>query len=123
MGLMVSGAFMFSVGCLGAALAPGYWWFAAALVVTGMAALTFMTTTNSLMQLTSEPDMRGRVMALRIAVALGGAPVGAPIIGWIADAFGPRWGLGAGAAAGFVAAAVGALYLRSAPVREDAATD
>ncbi|MCH2457149.1 MAG: MFS transporter, partial [Henriciella sp.] len=91
----------------------GYCTFAAALVVTGMAALTFMTTTNSMMQLTTAPEMRGRVMALRIAVALGGAPLGAPIIGWIADVLGPRWGLGAGAAAGFAAAIVGALYLRT----------
>ena len=66
-----------------------------------------------MMQLTTAPEMRGRVMALRIAVALGGAPLGAPIIGWIADVLGPRWGLGAGAAAGFSAAIIGALYLRT----------
>ncbi|QYI99722.1 MFS transporter [Thalassovita mediterranea] len=123
MGLMVTGATFFGVGCLGAALAPGYWTFAAALVVTGMAALTFMTTTNSMMQLTTAPEMRGRVMALRIAVALGGAPLGAPIIGWIADVLGPRWGLGAGAAAGFSAAIIGALYLRTHHQSEEATAE
>ena len=111
MGLMVFGALLFGVGCLCAALSPGYWTFAASLVVIGIAALTFMTTTNSLMQLTTEPEMRGRVMALRIAVALGGAPLGAPVVGWIADAFGPRWALGAGAIAGLLAGLLGLRYL------------
>ena len=59
------------------------------------------------MQLSTEPAMRGRVMALRVGVALGGTPIGAPIVGWVADAFGPRWALGVGAAAGFAAAIVG----------------
>ena len=108
---MVFGALLFGVGCLCAALSPGYWTFAASLVVIGIAALTFMTTTNSLMQLTTEPEMRGRVMALRIAVALGGAPLGAPVVGWIADAFGPRWALGAGAIAGLLAGLLGLRYL------------
>ena len=44
--------------------------------------------------------MRGRVMAMRLAIALGGTPIGAPIVGWVADRFGPRWALGVGAAAG-----------------------
>ena len=50
--------------------------------------------------------MRGRVMALRLAVALGGTPIGAPIVGWVANHFGPRWALGVGAASGFAAAVV-----------------
>ena len=89
-----------------AALAPGYWLFAAALVVIGVAALTVMNTSNALMQLSTEPAMRGRVMALRLGIALGGTPIGAPIVGWVADHFGPRWALGVGAAAGFAAAIV-----------------
>ncbi|CRL46631.1 hypothetical protein SGGMMB4_05415 [Sodalis glossinidius str. 'morsitans'] len=59
--------------------------------------------------LAAEPAMRGRVMALRLGIALGGAPIGAPIVGGVADHFGPRWALGLGAAAGFTAAMV-ALY-------------
>jgi hypothetical protein len=42
---------------------------------------------------------------------LGGTPIGAPIVGWVADRFGPRWALGVGAAAGFAAAIVGIRYL------------
>ena len=59
-----------------------------------------------MMQLSAEPAMRGRVMALRLAVALGGTPIGAPIVGWVANHFGPRWALGVGAASGVAAAIV-----------------
>ncbi len=110
-GTLLAGAALFGLGCALAALAPGYWSFAAALVPTGAAALTFATTSNSLMQLASEPVMRGRVMALRIAVAMGGTPIGAPIVGQVADRFGPRWALGVGAAAGAAAALVALAYL------------
>ena len=105
------GAFVFGVGCTLAAFSPGYWWFAVALVVIGVAALTLTNTTNSMMQLSAEPAMRGRVMALRLAVALGGTPIGAPIVGWVANRFGPRWALGVGAAAGFGAALVAVRFL------------
>lgn len=107
----VRGAAGFGLGCALAALAPSYWTFAAALVFIGMAALQMMTTTSALMQLTTDPAMRGRVLALRMAIVMGGTPVGAPIVGWIADSFGPRWALGAGAASGFVAAGLALIYL------------
>ena len=105
---------VFGIGCTLAALAPSYWWFAAALVVIGVAALTLTNATNSMMQLSTDPSMRGRVMALRVAVALGGTPIGAPVVGWVANRFGPRWALGVGAASGFAAALV-AVYVLAQP--------
>jgi len=107
---LVVGAGVFGVGCTLAAIAPGYLWFAAALALTGVAALTFTNASNSLMQLATEPAMRGRVMALRVGVALGTTPIGAPIVGWVADHAGPRWALGVAAASGFAALAVGLRY-------------
>jgi MFS family permease len=104
--LLMVGACVFGVGCTLAAIAPGYWFFAGALVIIGVAALTLTNTTNSLMQLSTDPAMRGRVMALRVGIALGGTPIGAPIIGWVANHCGPRWALGVGAASGFAAAIV-----------------
>jgi MFS family permease len=104
------GAGVFGLGCTLAALAPGYWWFAATLMIIGAATLTLTNGTNSIMQLSTEPPMRGRVMALRVGIALGGTPIGAPIIGWVANHFGPRWALGIGAGAGFSAALV-AVYV------------
>lgn len=106
------GAALFGLGCTLAALAPSYWLFAAALVLTGIAAITFMNSTNSLMQLSTEPAMRGRVMALRLAVALGGTPIGAPVAGWVANHLGPRWALGVGAASGFAAALVATHFVK-----------
>jgi MFS family permease len=105
-GSLLFGAGIFGIGCALGAIAPGYWWFAGALVIVGVAALTLTNNTNSMMQLSTEPAMRGRVMALRLAVALGGTPIGAPIVGWVANRFGPRWALGIGAASGFAAAIV-----------------
>jgi MFS family permease len=106
-GALIVGSAVFGLGCGLGALSPGYWVFAAALAVIGVAALTVTNVSNSLMQLSTEPAMRGRVMALRVGVVLGGTPIGAPIVGWIADAAGPRWALAVGAAAGFAAALVG----------------
>ena len=109
--ILLTSATVFGVGCTLAALMPTYWLFGAALMLIGVSALTFANSTNSLLQLGTEPAMRGRVMAMRLAIALGGTPIGAPIVGWVADTLGPRWALGVGAASGFVAAAVLVHYL------------
>ena len=107
---------LLGVGFALAGIAPTYWSFAAALVVIGVAYLVFVNATNPLVQLSTEPAMRGRMMALRVGVALGGTPVGAPIVGWVADRYGSRWALGIGAASGFAAAVVAAYVLfRLAP--------
>jgi len=109
--LLCMGSGIFAVGCFFAAIMPDYWLFAAALVLCGVSALTFANSSNALMQLSTEPAMRGRVMAIRLAVALGGTPIGAPIVGWVADTFGPRWSIAVAAAAGIAATAVGMRYL------------
>lgn len=109
--LLIGAATLFGIGLTFAAIAPDYVWFAAVLVLIGVAAQTFTTSTNSFVQLSTEPAMRGRVLAILLAIALGGTPLGAPVVGWVADTFGPRWSLGVGAAAGWVAAIVGIRYL------------
>jgi MFS family permease len=103
---LLAGAGVFGLGCTLDALAPGYWWFAAALALSGAAVLVFANGTNSIMQLSTEPSMRGRVMALRVGVGLGGMTIGAPIAGWVANHFGPRWSLALAAGAGFAASVV-----------------
>lgn len=109
--LLIIAAAMFGVGLVVASVLPSYWLFGLVLIVIGVSAQTFTTSTNSLMQLSTEPKMRGRIVAIFLAIAMGGTPIGAPIVGWIADTFGPRWALGVGAAAGLIAAAVGIRYL------------
>ena len=121
--LLFSVSAVFGLGLALAALMPNYALFCAALVVVGVAAQSFTTTATATVQLATEPAMRGRVMAILLAIALGGTPLGAPIVGWIADAFGPRWALGVGAAAGVASALVGVHYLtryRNLRVRIDA---
>ncbi len=111
MALLLAASLVFGMGCALAAVAPNYWLFGGALILIGAAALTFTTSTNSLLQLSTEPAMRGRVMAIRLAIALGGTPLGAPIVGWVADTFGPRWALSVGAASGVAAAIVVSIHL------------
>ncbi|GGF18833.1 hypothetical protein GCM10011611_25900 [Aliidongia dinghuensis] len=113
--LLLTSAAVFGIGCALAALTPTTWLFGAALVVIGVSALTFTNSTNSLMQLATEPFMRGRVMAIRLAIALGCTPLGAPMVGWVADRFDPRWALAVGAASGFAAALVALRHLAKQP--------
>ena len=110
-GLLLAGAAVFGGGFLLAALTPSYWLFGLALVGLGMAAQTFTTTANSVVQLSTDAALRGRVMAILLAVAMGGTPLGAPIVGWVADRYGARWAMAVGAASGILAAAVALRYL------------
>jgi MFS family permease len=120
---LLAGSAVFAVGVLGAALAPGFWLYGAALAVVGVSLLTVLNSSNALMQLTTPPELRGRVMAIRMAIALGGTPLGSPIAGWLADRFGPRVSLGMGVAAGVAATLVAIAYLirgrRSPALREE----
>ncbi|MFC3715830.1 MFS transporter [Luteimonas soli] len=109
--LMAVSAGGFGLSVAVAALMPGPLLFGIVLFFVGLAALTFMTASNSMMQLTTERTMRGRVLALRIAVVMGGTPLGAPLVGWVVDRFGARWALGVGALSGIAAAAVAVGYL------------
>lgn len=95
-----------------AALAPTIGILAALLVPIGAASITVISTANATLQLHSSEEMRGRVMALHGLVFLGSTPIGAPIVGWIAETWGPRAGLGVGAAAALACALAGVLFLR-----------
>ncbi len=110
MPVIAAAAAIFGFGFCIAAAMPSYGLFGCALVVIGLSAQTFTTTANSTIQLSTEPEMRGRVIALFLAIAVGATPIGAPFVGWVADTFGPRWALGVGAASGFGAVIVAVLY-------------
>lgn len=72
---------------------PGYVAFAVALVPVGLTQLTFITASNASLQLGAAPEMRGRVMALFMVLTMGTTPIGAPLIGWIAQVWGARTAL------------------------------
>ncbi|HZY00337.1 MAG TPA: MFS transporter [Dermatophilaceae bacterium] len=101
----------FAVASTAAALAPSYIWFAVLLIPVGLSALTVLTTANSMVQLSVDPAMRGRVMALYMAVFMGGTPLGSPLIGWIGSAWGPRWTILVGSLATGLAVLAAMLYL------------
>jgi MFS family permease len=109
--VLLVGALMFAAGCTAAALMPSYFLFGAMLFVIGISVQTLTTTTSTLVQTSTEPAMRGRVIAILMAIIFGGTPIGSPIAGWIADHFGPRWALGVGSLSGLVAAVAAAIYL------------
>jgi MFS family permease len=90
---LLSAAAFFSVGEIAAGLMPTYLATALVLMPTGLAMLSVTTAANSHIQLGVAPTMRGRVMALYLVCFMGGTPIGAPMIGWLAGVAGPRWGL------------------------------
>jgi MFS family permease len=81
-----------------------------AMIPLGAAGMAFAITANATLQLTSRPEMRGRVMAIYGMVFLGSTPIGAPIVGWVAEVFGPRSGFLVGGVAS-VAVGLGALWI------------
>lgn len=107
---IIGGIGLFVLACAFAAVAPHIIVFGVALVVAGFTAQLFMTNANAMVQLTSAPEMRGRVMALYGAVFMGGTPIGAPIVGWVADAWGPRAGIMVASVTCLLAFALGAVW-------------
>jgi MFS family permease len=103
--LVGSAAFTAALGV--GAIAPTFVFFAVALVLVGTANQTFTVAAFSLVQLSADPALRGRVMAIMLAFGFGGTLVGGPVMGAVSDSFGPRWAVAAGASAGLVILAVG----------------
>jgi MFS family permease len=94
--LLIGMAVAFGGFSIATALAPTLLLAAAALVPTGAAAISFMATANSTLQLRSDHRMRGRVMALYALVFLGSTPLGGPLAGWVSEIASPRLALALG---------------------------
>ncbi|BCW09652.1 MFS transporter [Arthrobacter sp. NtRootA4] len=109
--LIFSAAGGFGVASALAALAPNAVMFGLALVPCGLFALTLITSANGYVQSTTEAVMRGRVMSLYMAIFMGGTPIGAPLVGWVANVGGPRWAVGVAAVAGVSTAVVGLVWI------------
>jgi MFS family permease len=113
--LLVATALAFSVLEVLTGLMPSFWTFLIMLVPTGLAVLTFSTAANSATQLGTTAEMRGRVMGLYMLVFLGGTPIGAPLVGWIAEEFGSRMSvISGGVISGVATIVVAALLARGA---------
>jgi MFS family permease len=109
--VVIGGTLLFAVAATVSATMPTYWTYAATLMFTGFAVVTMLTTANGYVQTTTDPVLRGRVLALYMAILMGGTPIGAPIVGWVAAEFGPRMAILLGAGAALVAFGIGATWL------------
>lgn len=74
-------------------LMPTYLTYALVLPVVGLASLLAMNAANTIVQMSVDPQLRGRVMALYILVMQGGTPFGAPLLGLFGQLWGARWTL------------------------------
>ena len=108
---LLGSATLFGIGFAVAAAMPTYLTFGLALVALGVCQQTFMTTANSTVQLSTDPAMRGRVMAIYMGIVNGCTLFGAPLVGWVANHLGARWSLLVAALAALLAALVGFRYL------------
>jgi MFS family permease len=109
--LIVLAAITFGAIEITAGLMPTYFTFMALLIPLGLAQMTMLNAANATVQLAVDPMMRGRVMALYMAVLMGGTPIGAPAVGAIAEAFGARWSLIGGGLISAAAAIIAGLLL------------
>ncbi|GHI90823.1 MULTISPECIES: MFS transporter [Streptomyces] len=109
--VLIAAALAFGALEIVSAAAPALWLFALLMVPIGVFSMTVNVTANTSIQMSTDPAMRGRVMALYMMVFLGGSPVGAPIVGWVTDTYGARAGFASGGAVAATAALVIGLIL------------
>lgn len=107
LGRLSLSALAFGIGTALVGLAPSLGTASALMFGVGVFAARFTGLSNGILQLRSTPEMRNRTVALWSTAFLGSTFIGAPLLGWIAEAADPRWALGVGALGGVIAAAVG----------------
>lgn len=111
--VVVGATVCFGLTACVSAVMPGYLAFAITLVPLGLFATTVLTTANARVQLSAEPGLRGRVVAVYLTVQLGGTAIGGPMVGWLAEWLGARGAVLASGVAALVAAvaAAGVLFV------------
>ncbi|WP_235535906.1 MFS transporter [Nocardioides sp. Root190] len=107
--LAFGAAICFGVLEIVAGLAPSYPVFVLLCPLLGFSVITVMNSCNAMLQIESDPAMRGRVMAIYMTIVMGGTPLGAPLIGWIGEQWGARWTLVVGGALVLVGVALAVL--------------
>ncbi len=112
--VLVLAAVTFALAEIVAGVMPTYWLFAAWLPVVGVSALTLLNSLQTVVQLSVDADIRGRIMALYMMVFMGGTPFGAPVVGWVGETFGARWTLIGGGLATLLAVVLATLWLMRA---------
>ena len=111
--MIYTSAFLFGLSMFVVAFMPTLTTAFIAMIVTGFFSISFLSRSNSLLQMESSPEMRGRVMALWAVAFLGSTPIGGPIIGWVSQVLSPRYGLVVGGFACIAAGVYGYVSLRA----------
>ncbi|MFF5208015.1 MFS transporter [Streptosporangium sp. NPDC000396] len=119
--LLIGGAASFGLLQIATGLAPWYPLYLLFLIPAGVALISVNTAANTSVQLASSPEMRGRVMGIYVLVFTGGAPVGAPLLGWISELGGPRVGVVMGGALTLVGVGAAIMLTRLVGRRSNAA--
>jgi MFS family permease len=109
--LIVAGS-LFGITVLGAAFMPTLYLSGLLLVFAGICSIFYTSLGNTILQLTSSPQMRGRVMSFWSIAFLGSTTIGGPAVGWFAQVAGDRWGLAVGGFAALAAGLLGLVNLR-----------
>lgn len=100
--LVVASTFAFAIVAGLNAVMPTYWTYAFSLIPVGFVMLTLLTAANATIQMSTAPEMRGRVMALYQMIVMGSTPVGSTLVGWISENIDPRWAIGVGPISAFI---------------------
>ena len=109
---LVIAAFLFGIAVLLASIMPTLLLELLAIILVGFFSIIFLSNGNVILQLESKPEMRGRVMSLWAVAFIGSTPIGGPIVGWIGEHLGPRYGLLVGGVAALIAAYIGMRSLK-----------
>ncbi|MFE1749532.1 MFS transporter [Streptomyces anandii] len=116
--VLIAAAVAFGTLEILSSLAPSYWLFALLMTPIGVFGMTVNVTANTAVQMATDPAMRGRVMSLFMMVFMGGTPLGAPLVGWVTDAYGARIGFALGGIVSVAAAtAIGLILTRLGGLR------
>ncbi len=105
--MLVASAFFLGLSTILASLMPDFSLTLAGIFLVGYFSTNFIPRGNAILQLNSDPKMRGRVLSLWAMAFLGSTPIGAPIVGWVGEFAGPRWSLAIGGVAAVFAAVLG----------------
>jgi MFS family permease len=106
---------LFGLLLMATAWMPTYATFAVILPLVGGMALIMLISANSFVQTNCEPSLRGRVMGIYLLIFMGGTPLGAPLIGWLAESIGIRMAVFLCGVVVFLASAVLFVILRRVP--------
>ncbi|WP_125776218.1 MFS transporter [Antribacter gilvus] len=97
--LVLGAAFAFAAATAVQAVMPTFLGYLIMCIPVGLASLTMLTAANAAIQLSVDPEVRGRVMSLYMMVLLGATPLGSPVVGWVGETYGPRWAVLVGSVA------------------------